>query len=71
VPCTVQSHFGQHDIEKLTPEFVLREDNRRPLFGKYFNLMLIVQNVLLKWFDEWQKSTRSPANGGMAHETGL
>jgi len=52
-------------------EFVLREDNRRPLFGKYFNLMLIVQNVLLKWFDEWQKSTRSPANRGMSHGTGL
>ena len=33
--------------------------------------MLIAQNVLLKWFDEWQKSTRSLANAGMAHETGL
>ena len=59
------------DIEKLMQEFVLREDSRRPLFGKYFNLMLIVQNVLLKWFDEWQKSTRSPANRGMSHGTGL
>jgi len=55
------------DIEKLMQEFVLRKDNRRSLFWKYFNLMLIIQNVLLlKWFDEWQKSTRSSANGGMA-----
>jgi len=59
------------DIKKLMQEFVLRKDNRRSLFGKYFNLMLIIQNVLLKWFDEWQKSTRSPANGGMAHGTRL
>jgi len=43
--------------------------NRPSLLGKYFNLMLIIQNVLLEWFDEWQKSTRSPANGGMAHGT--
>jgi len=59
------------DIEKLTPEFVIRKDNRRHCLGKYFNLVLIIQNVLLKWFDEWQKSTKSPANGGMARETGL
>jgi len=45
--------------------------NRPSLLGKYFNLMLIIQNVLLEWFDEWQKSTRSPANGGMSHGTGL
>jgi len=49
------------DIKKLMQD--LRKDNRRSLFGKYFNLMLIIQNVLLKWFDEWQKSTRSPVNG--------
>jgi len=29
------------DIKKLMQEFVLRKDNRRSLFGKYFNLMLI------------------------------
>jgi len=33
--------------------------------------MLIIQNILHKWFDEWRKSTRSLANGGMAHGTGL
>jgi len=59
------------DIKKLMQEFVLRKENRLLLFGKYFNLMLIIQNVLLKWFDEWRKSTRSPANGGMAHGMGL
>jgi len=59
------------DINKLMQKFVLRKNNRRSLFGKYFNLMLIIQNVLLKWFDERQKSTKSPANGGMAHGTGL
>jgi len=38
----------------------LRKDNRRSLFGKYFNLVLIIQNLLLKWFDEWQnQETRS------------
>jgi len=41
------------DIKKLMQEFVLRKDNRRSLFGKCVNLMLIIQNVLLKWFDEW------------------
>ena len=59
------------DIKKLVQEFVLRKDNCQSLFGKYFNLMLIIQNVLLKWFDEWQKSTRRPANGGTAHGKGL
>jgi len=58
------------DIEKLMQEFVLRKDNRRSLFGKYFNLMLLIQNVLLKWFDEWEKSIRSQANAWMAHGTG-
>ena len=48
------------DIKKLMQEFVLRKENRRLI-------MLIIQNILLKWFDEWQKSTRRPANGGMAH----
>jgi len=52
------------DIKKLMQEFVLRKENRRLI-------MLIIQNILLKWFDEWQKSTRSPANGGMAHGMGL
>ena len=38
----------------------MRKDNRRSLFGKYFNLVLIIQNLLLKWFDEWQnQETRS------------
>jgi len=59
------------DIKKLMQKFVLRKGNRRSLFGKYFNLMLIIHNVLLKWFDESQKSTRSPSNGGMVHGTGL
>jgi len=58
------------DIKKLMQEFGLRKGNRRSLFMKC-NLMLIIQNVLLKWFDEWQKSTRSTASGGMAHGTGL
>ena len=35
------------DIKKLMQEFVLRKDNSRSLFGKYFNLMLIIRNVLL------------------------
>ena len=52
------------DIEKLMQEFVLRRQSSVAICRKYFNLMLITQNVLLKWFDEWQKSTRSQANGG-------
>jgi len=63
--------LDQLNIKKLMQEFVLRKDNRRPLFGKIFNLMLIIQKILLKWFDKWQKSTRSPANGGMIRGTGL
>ena len=67
VPCT-QSHF----VDKLQTGVF---KNRRSLFGKYFNVVLIrpIQNILLrpKWFDERQKSTRSSANAGMAHGTGL
>jgi len=36
------------NIKKLMQEFVLRKDNRRSIFGKYFKLVLIIQNVLLK-----------------------
>ena len=48
-----KTNLDKLDIKKLIQEFVLRKDNRRSLFGKYFNLLLIIQNVLLKWFDEW------------------
>ena len=49
------------DIKKLMQEFVVRKDNCRSLFGKYFNLILIIHNVLLKWFDEWQKVNNKPS----------
>ena len=62
---TFWTSFRPNYIKKLMKEFVSRKDSRWSLFWKYFNLVLIIQNVLLKWFDEWQKSTRSPANGGM------
>jgi len=48
-----KTNLDKLDTKKLMQEFVLRKDNRRSLFGKYFNLLLIIQNVLLKWFDEW------------------
>jgi len=48
-----KTNLDKLDIEKLMQKFVLRKDNRLSLFGKYFNLLLIIQNVLLKWFDEW------------------
>jgi len=35
------------DIKTLMQEFALNKDNCQSLFGKYFNLMLIIQNVLL------------------------
>ena len=38
-------------IKKPMQEFVLRKHSRQSLFGKYFNLMLNMQNILHKWFD--------------------
>ena len=54
------------DIQKLMQEFVSRKDNHRSLFGKYFNVMLVIQNVLLKSFDEWQKINKKPSGGVLA-----
>ena len=28
--------------------------------GKYLNRTLIIQNILLKWFNDWHKSTKKP-----------
>jgi len=65
------------DIQKLMQEFVSRKDNHRSLFGKYFNVMLIIQNILLKSFDEWQKINKKPSKwkdgswNGVVGEVGL
>jgi len=49
------------DIKKLMQEFVLRKVNRRSLFGKHFNLMLIIQNVLLKLIGLMNGNNKKPS----------
>ena len=42
-------------------EFVLKKKTIvGHCLGKYLNRTLIIQNILLKWFNDWHKSTKKP-----------